>query len=856
VRLTLSTLLLSLATFTSPALVAAKPQTPSGQSIEVLTKTIADNAAPGREAALANAYRQRGNLLDDQGKFADALADFERYREIAEDIGDRQGVAAALAAVGSVHQVLGNRPLAQDSARAALEIGEELGDAGIMATSHNTLGILSETDGDNRTAVDHYLQALNLRRALGQKSRVARVLLNIGNVYSAQGNYPLSLEQYREALALCHEAGDRSCEATVYITIGNAYGRDGDYTTALEHLERSLGISRELKNEMGIAYATLNIAEAHRLQGKLEESRAAYLDALTRADALGHKGLRAATLLSLAKVLNALGEPAQSLATAQRSITLAAEAGERELLLDAQAIAGQAYRALKQDDKAAASYDEAIANIETMRLNVVGGEEESVRSFETKILPYHAMVELLVDHGRPADALAYAERAKGRVLLDVLHSGRVRVTKAMTAPERETERTLSATVGRLNRDAEHPASAGDAERLRAGLEKARRDYDGFEAGLYAAHPELRGIRGEARAITLADARALLPDARTALLEYVVTEKKTYLFVVTPAADAEPALACFTIDVTRKALTDLAERYRKQLAGRDAGFRASSVRLHDLLLKPAAALLAGRTHLIVVPESVLWNLPFQALQSPAGRYAIQDHAFSYAPSLTVLREMSRARAARPAGDETLLAVGNPATVLTPLPDAETQVRTLSRLYGASRSRVLVGPDAAEDRVKRTAGDYRILQLATHGVFDDASPMHSYVALAQTKAGSTEDGRLEAREIMDLDLRADLVVLSACETARGHIGAGEGVIGLTWAFFVAGSPTTVVSQWQVESSSTTALMLAFHRSRLAMQKTARGPSTALALRDAALGLLNDPAHRHPFYWAGFVVVGDGR
>ena len=100
-----------------------------------------------------------------------------------------------------------------------------------------------------------------------------------------------------------------------------------------------------------------------------------------------------------------------------------------------------------------------------------------------------------------------------------------------------------------------------------------------------------------------------------------------------------------------------------------------------------------------------------------------------------------------------------------------------------------------------------------------------------------------------MHADLAVLSACETGRGRPGAGEGVIGLSWAFFVAGCPTTVVSQWKVESASTTELMLAFHRNLRS------GRSKALALQAAALKLLRESRYRHPFYWAGFVVVGDG-
>jgi len=112
-------------------------------------------------------------------------------------------------------------------------------------------------------------------------------------------------------------------------------------------------------------------------------------------------------------------------------------------------------------------------------------------------------------------------------------------------------------------------------------------------------------------------------------------------------------------------------------------------------------------------------------------------------------------------------------------------------------------------------------------------------------------------MNLDLHADLAVLSACETARGRITSGEGVIGLTWAFFVAGVPTTVVSQWKVESTSTTELMLAFHRARKAADEQGRSPfRTAQALQLAELHLLRNPRYSHPFYWAGFILMGDPR
>ena len=126
------------------------------------------------------------------------------------------------------------------------------------------------------------------------------------------------------------------------------------------------------------------------------------------------------------------------------------------------------------------------------------------------------------------------------------------------------------------------------------------------------------------------------------------------------------------------------------------------------------------------------------------------------------------------------------------------------------------------------------------------MHSHVLLARG-ASPADDGLLEAWEILSLALDADLVVLSACESGRGRVAPGEGVIGLSWALAVAGARTTVVSQWKVDSASTTTLMLFFHRERH------RGASTAQALRLAADRLRATPAYRHPFYWGGFVAIG---
>jgi CHAT domain-containing protein len=167
------------------------------------------------------------------------------------------------------------------------------------------------------------------------------------------------------------------------------------------------------------------------------------------------------------------------------------------------------------------------------------------------------------------------------------------------------------------------------------------------------------------------------------------------------------------------------------------------------------------------------------------------------------------------------------------------------------RVLVRSEADEKRFKALAPQYATIHLATHGVLDNKDPLNSHLLLSATKNDMENDGLLRVREIMNMHLDADLAVLSACQTGSGRISPGEGVIGMSWAFFVAGTRSVVVSQWRVNSASTSLLMKNFYQA-LARQNDPNTRNKSQALREASLRLLKDARYRHPFYWAGFVLV----
>ncbi|HEU4795025.1 MAG TPA: CHAT domain-containing protein, partial [Pyrinomonadaceae bacterium] len=440
-----------------------------------------------------------------------------------------------------------------------------------------------------------------------------------------------------------------------------------------------------------------------------------------------------------------------------------------------------------------------------------------------------------------------------------------------------------------------------ATEVQAKLDKTRLEYEAFQASLYVAHPDLKVQRGQTDVLTFPEISALLRDKQTAVLEYVVTEDRTYLFVLKKATPLDTTgkkrpdvtvVTVHTINIKSAELAVLAESFRQKLAERDLLIKQPARQLYDLLIKPAEEQLQAVKKICIVPDGALWNVPFQALHPGEQGYLLEQYALSYAPSLSVLREMgrkanalraarhrsnslfTRVRADAPGARPELLALGNPALngetiakfrfshrdeTLGPLPDAEKEVNSLRRLYGANNSRVLIGEQARESVVKADASKYDILHFATHATLDNRNPLYSRIVLSRAEDETHEDGLLEAWEIMKLDLNAALTVLSACETARGRVAAGEGMIGISWALFVAGSPAAVVSQWKVDSARTSELMIEFHQNLLRQQRREpqRGASPPLskseALRQSALKLMRGP-YNHPTYWAGFILIGD--
>lgn len=865
------------------------------QSIATAQESVEIHRRLHDDVGEAEAWNRIGNAEFWRDHWQLAFDAFHRALDLSTGAHDRAGQGRAWNNLGNLHKNRGQFEKAFEYLTNALHCFEELGDTRRAAVVTNNIGILYFNRGEYATALEYNGRAMAMNRATDNQARLGASFDSAGNIYLALGSYRRALESFQQALALRRLVGDKAGIMETTHNIGLVHFSLGDYELAIEAYRHALRLNPDVRDESFVAEALQNIGAAAWRLGQHERAAADLRQGLAIAHRLQMRGLEAELLNELGLMTRAAGQPQRALqwfnealdlrtsigdqAGITQTLTEVASArladrhyrealglGERavanaqahdqpELLWRAQTVIGAAHRRLRQTAEAREALNTALQSVEQLSTRVFGSENLRQHFLEDKLSPYHELVALSVADRGFDQALLVAERSKARVLAQLIGGHHVDDRAILTSEERHERSRLRDGVSTLNAqlDQEEGKKVPDRSRLDA-LESSRRsardELAAFEAALPTKHPELAAVRGEVQPLTVADLGTLVPDRTSAVVEYVVTERQLFAFLLTRDGD-RVAVDGHVSDISAAEISAHAERFRNHIAARDLDIAIEAKALYASLLGPFERRLADRTRLIVVPDAALWNVPFQALLGPQG-YVIEHTAISYAPSLAVLRQIEGL--SKPAGARTVLIMGRsqfgpPSSAsLGALPDAEHQVQLIRNIYGPSRSAVYSGDEATETQFRAVAPRYSVLHIATHGVLDEASPLYSYLALSPAGHGVDDDGRLEAWEIMRLKLTADVVVLAACDTGRGRIAPGEGVIGTMWALFAAGARSMVVSQFAVESKSATGLLVGFHR-RLA---DGRG-SKAEQLRAATVELMHTSGFAHPYYWAGFILVG---
>ena len=830
--------------------------------------------------AFATGLSNTGTVLLALGDLAAALDLFRRALAIDER-SDPADAATDLSLIGSVLVEYGELDQARDHYERALREHRALDPRSAdTARDLGNIGYCHRLGGDLDQALEYYFAALDVDRALGPSSLKTSVdLSNISYVYEVRGNIARARYYLEQALQISRAVAPRSQHTAAQLTnLAGVYVRSDQLGQARAALLEALDIdstaapwsletARDLNNLATVAIDLGELAQADDYARRaLEIYRAQVPDSSSAA--VVHTTL-AAIAYARGDRDTALEQTRLALRIDQRRVPDAEPTATD--LVNLAFLHGQH----GELDAAIARYDEATRIVESLRRRA-GLTEAREEYFALLQSPYRGLVRALLRRAADGDgerAFAVAERARGRALADLLAQRRLDIRpgndlqRSLLADEQRLADELAAINGRIA--ASLPAQPAGHEGLLPHPLAVTAPSDRDLARRHAAGEELERLRIRIRSLFpayaqlrdpeplgLAAAQVMLP-ADTLLLCYHVSDDGCAIWAVRRAdwhvADLAAGLPALTRDID----TALTPCRAAQPETPDAV--AARQRLGELLLGPVpGGWLAAATRVVIVGDGPLLQLPFDLLPF-GGRPLADTLVVCYAPSVTVLGDLTeRAASARETPpDRVFLGFGltdlNGDRSWDPVPLPGTrEVSDIAADYGPG-AKAITGAGATKQRIFQETAGYRTVHFATHGVLDDQDPLYSGLHVAPASSPPPGDSSrpevLHVYEMFALQLTDAVVICSACETARGTIRAGEGLVGMSRALFYAGAISLVISLWPVPDAPTRRLMRVFHR----YLRSGHDPALALSLAKRAVRASHRRVYQHPYTWAGFIVLG---
>lgn len=775
-------------------------------------------------------YQQGWDAYQNQN-FEQAVELWQQSLDQYQSAQNSAGARTAREALGAVYLKLRQYDQVITHLRPLLDVPPEDINWQGQAAAWSNLALAHRMTGNYVEALSVQQQVLSLRRAHQDILGEAEALINLGQIYQVLGNYDTANADYQQSLNLIRGIQNPQVEAILLASLGALHADQGNYIEALDYYQDSQAIAISLNDLRGQAYALTNLGATYfSYQRNHEAALQHWSQALSLAEQIPDLWLAAKNASNVGLVHEKLQQFETALGFHNRSSDLFQQIGSKPdmaMALNNQAhtllewgkalrTSGASTDATARFRQAATDLNAAIALLDSIR-STLSTDAEQVSVFDTQAMTYNLLQQVLVEQSQGEAALQASEQGRSRAFTTLL-------------AERQQLRSDDVSLEQI----QAIARAQNATLV---------EYSLVPENTFVHQGKQRGTTAE-------------------LYIWVVQPDGTITFRHTP------------VNTQIHRLEDLVKTSRAAIGLRSRGFELAEPEtpeasenlktLHQLLIAPIQDLLPTDPdeRVIFIPQGDLFLVPFAALVDDAGNYLIERHTLLTAPSIQVLdltqQQRARLGADRPLTPTDLLIVGDP--TMPEVWDAQSgQMKPLLPLEGAKREAIaiaeffntsaLTGAAATEQTVKQRMGSARLVHLATHGLLEYGNPQDSGVSdipgAIALAPGHGEDGLLTAAEILDsLDLNADLVVLSACDTGLGSI-TGDGVIGLSRSLIAAGTPSVVVSLWAVPDAPTAELMTEFYRQ---MQQ---GQDKAQALRQAMLATMK--TNSDPRDWAAFTLIG---
>lgn len=841
------------------------------------------------------------------GEHEVARACFERVFELHEETGDLAEQAKTLLNLGGAFGLLGEPTAALERFRRARGIFKTQGDWLGEAQALNNLAWVHEGVGELQPALESYGRALDVVRVAGDRRWEARVLNNLGATYWRLGDQSRAQTLLEQAIPIRREVQDQRGEAITHTLLGQLFLAEERTEDALKSLRRALTLSREMADRRREGRVLGYLGKVHLTLDDLSAASRRFEQSLEILGAVGDRQGEGRIRLYRAQLhlrRDDLDMAARDLA---RALDLGRQSGHQTLESESLVELAQLVRRQGRLESAVEHAEAAIDIVEGIRSRVASPilRASLVGSLRTAYeLAIDVRIEQFQETGDASFhqlAFQVGEQARARSLLDVLVESDVSFDRALS-PElrrrrREAQRHLNAKAKAQSKLLAREPSPQQVAAASQEVSEALLDLERVEAEVRHQSPVTDALT-RPELLSVEQVEELL-DPGTLWLQFALGEERSVVWAIEPDSTSVHTLPA------RPVIEPLVRAFHRRLSSLVVG--EESERLDDapqalskLLLGPVADRLQGVRRLVIVADGVLHYLPFAALPMPTVASAahaqplgpdllIAQLEIVYLPSASTLVLQRRRRAFRPEVQRTLVAIADP--VFDPsdrrlreagirpestttaaanslgqwatgerfrqgkidgfsrLPSSRREAEAIAALYAADQRTLLLDFDASRERFIEAVRGRQIIHIATHGFLNSQRPELSGLVLSQVDStGRSLDGVLRLHDLYDLELDADLVILSGCRTALGKEIRGEGLVGLTRGFMDAGADRVMASLWSVQDRATAELMIAFHR------RLADGLSATAALRAAQLEIRAQRRWKDPFFWAGFVVQGD--
>lgn len=753
----------------------------------------------------------------------------------------------------------------------------------------NNIGLYYWKINEFSRSLKYFQLSLEIAEKERQLDNISNCLTNISLVYSALGDYDKALSYLDRGILIDQElrndfnvSTDLNNIGNVYLNKGNLSGDNKYYCLAIERFLNSLIIAQRIQDKKVESIIQNNIGEAYYAQNKYDQALDNYFKALINADAIGFLELVSMLNNNIANTYTRKGLFNKAISFYKKSIDIAVENKYEKILWESFYGLGQCYENNEEYSKAIEFYNKSINAIEKTRSQIYL-ETFKAGYVRNKSKVYESLIYLIwktKERGKSGsleeNMFYFIEKVKARAFVEILVESKINIANKMNPIHIKELEAASKRISSIYFELmKNNLSIKSREKYEEQLSQEEDIYLRIIAKIKERDPALTGLLSIEPCI-LVDLQKKGLDNQTVFIEYYLGEQKSFLLFI-----AKKSFRIYELPPRQKIEKSI-KAYIKYLSSplyNPFYGNIAAKRIFKELLFPLENLyMSGINKITINPDGILYYLPFESLivtnANNISEYLIERYQISYIPSASALmllqekdKEIDTFRGLLAFGDPILHFDMNPLASKTiqdyafmenngkqgytfsSIPSSRKEINVISKYFSKYQRFIYIGKEATEEALKvRSHNNYQIIHFACHSFLDELHPIRSALVLSQDREKSN-DGILQVRELYNMKLKANIVILSACQTGKGALEKGEGILGLNRVFFYSGARSVLSTLWSVDDESPSYFMDVYYKYLF------EGYSNTQALRLAKINMINSN-FSHPFYWASFVLSGESK